>query len=729
MTVNPNVELQLVTLGPRTDFAAAAIRAALAAQPSESEALIRLTVAARPPGDSLAPEGFAIVVDDAAPRRTIDIRGADTAGLMYGGLEVAEIIRTRGLAAVAADRQEPALPRRGVKFNLCLDVRTPTYSEPADAAQINMAEMWSLDFWQAYIDQLAGQRYNFVSLWSLHPFPSLVRVPGYEDIALADVWRSKRISAREGYSLRGTEMLNDDMLADVTILKRMSIDDKIDFWQQVMAYGKTRNVDFYLVTWNIFTFGTFGRDDLDDRADNPVTIDYFRRSVATLFRTYPDLAGVGLTTGENMPGLDAAQKEDWAFATYGQGVLDVAREQPERHITFLHRQHESGAADIAARFQPLIEQPNVEFLFSFKYAQAHVMSSTRQPFHVDFAADIGRQNLQTIWTLRNDSNYYFRWGAPDFVREFMRNLPPEVSNGVYYGSDGYHWGRDFLSRQDEEDSLAARPLEIERHWYHWLLWGRLAYDPNLNNERLQRILAERFALPDKDALTLLQAWQSASLVYPAVTGFHWGALDFQWYIEACQSRPGPAGNETGFHDVEAFINQPVHPESGTQPIPAYVAMHRKGGQTELQTPLQVAESLTVLANTALEQSLQIEAAVESELAQTLSDIQTMASLGLYYAAKIRGATEVALFRATDDQAHQTRALGHLKEAALAWAAYAERALARYKNPLWTNRVNTVDWRRTYTWVLEDIRQAGGDPELLGLPPQLEADNEAIDRQW
>ena len=45
--------------------------------------------------------------------------------------------------------------------------------------------------------QLARDRYNFVSLWNLHPFPSMVKVPEYPDVALNDVWRSK-IEIRRG---------------------------------------------------------------------------------------------------------------------------------------------------------------------------------------------------------------------------------------------------------------------------------------------------------------------------------------------------------------------------------------------------------------------------------------------------------------------------------------------------------------------------------------------------
>ena len=240
-----------------------------------------------------------------------------------------------------------------------------------------------------------------------------------------------------------------------------------------MAYAKGRNVDFYIVTWNIFVGGAEGKYGITEDIDNPVTTDYFRKSVKQMFVTYPDLAGIGLTTGENMPGSGIEKKEDWAYETYGKGVLDAAEEMPERKFTFIHRQHMAGALDIVEKFKPLVDHENIEFLFSFKYAKAHVMSATTQPYHEQFVKEI--EGMKTIWTLRNDDNYMYRWGAPDFVREFIQNIPIEVSRGFYYGSDQWVWGREFLMKDPE----SPRQIEIVKHWYHWMMWGRLGYNPEL----------------------------------------------------------------------------------------------------------------------------------------------------------------------------------------------------------------------------------------------------------
>ena len=639
--------------------------------------------------EELKPQGF----DISNKSNKIRITSVDDAGLMYGGIELAEQIRLYGLEGIQETTQNPHMERRGTKFNIPLDVRTPSYTDVSDVAQKNIPEMWNFDFWMEYIDNLARYRFNLISLWSLHPFPSMIKVQGYEDIALDDVQRSTA-NWNENYDLNGIGFDTPEILANPEIVRQISIEEKIEFWQKVMAYGKSRNVDFYVVTWNIFVNGTDGKYGINDKIDNPVTRDYFRKSVKQMFVTYPDLAGIGLTTGENMYGNSVEAKEDWAYETYAQGVLDAAEEMPDRKFVFIHRQHMAGAKNIAEKFKPLIDHKNIEFNFSFKYAQAHVMSAVEQPFHENFVKDIGE--TKTLWTLRNDDNYFFRWGAPDFVRSFIKNIPADVSRGFYYGSDQWIWGREFSSKEPE----SPRQIEIVKHWYHWMMWGRLGYNPEMTNERFIQILQHKF--PEVDAKQLFTAWQEASMIYPVTTGFHWGALDFQWYIEACKSRKEFAQNETGFHDVNRFINLPPHPKSGFQSIPDFVKMVVAGETTTLKTPVEVALQLHEHAEKTQMIYESFESTENHELQATLHDIQTMALLGEYYAHKIAGSISVALYRETKDKNQQQKAIEELTLAVETWKKYVELALQQNINPIWTNRVGIVDWIQITEWVEDDI---------------------------
>ena len=658
--------------------------------------------------NDLKEEGF-IIHKSGNDEKTIWILGKDDAGIMYGGLEVAEIIQVRGIDAIENKLQNPYMKVRGTKFNIPLDVRTPTYTEPSDAAQNNMAEMWDFEFWKEYIDNLARYRYNTISLWSLHPFPSMVKVPEYPDVALDDV-RKSTVEWEENYSLHGRGFDAPEIVNNYEVIKEITIDEKIDFWQRVMAYGKDRNVQFFIVTWNIWVYGTDGKYGITDELENPVTTDYFRKSIKQMLLTYPDLAGIGLTTGENMYAYTATQKEEWAFATYGQGVLDALKEQPDRKITFIHRQHETDAKEIKSIFQEVIQKENINFVFSFKYAQAHVYSSTNQVFHHNFVKDIESENLKTLWTLRNDDNYYFRWGAPDFVREFIQNIPYDISEGYYLGSDQYVWGREFLGKNSTE----PRELEVVKHWYSWMIWGRLGYNPDMGNERFVDVIQSRF--PTVDAGEMFDAWQSASMIYPLVTGFHWGRLDFQWYIESSQSQPWPANTPSGFHDVNRFITLPPHGGTGYISIPNYTRAYLVGSQTEGKTPLQVADQIIQNANFALDWADSQKVDMNPELRITIDDIKTISLMGKYYAHKIRGATFLSLFRESTDREWYEKVLEELNTSAGYFRHFATIAMSNYHNPLWTNRVGYVDWKENFDWVLYDIIANGGRVDLSSMTP-------------
>ena len=311
----------------------------------------------------------------------------------------------------------------------------------------------------------------------------------------------------------------------------------------------------------------------------------------------------------------------------------------------------------------------------------------------------GQGDLNMIWTLRNDDIYHFRWGGPDFVREFVQNIPYDVSRGYYYGSDQWIWGREFLSKNPQ----TPRQLEIDKHWYQWMLWGRLGYNPNISNERFAGIIQSRF--PKTDAKKLFEAWQSASMIYPLTTGFHWGMFDFQWYIEACKSRPGPAQTKTGFHNVNRFITLPPHPSTGYVSIPDYVKRTLDGKAIECPTPLDISKRIHDHSDKALDLLKDMSTGNDKELAKTLKDIETIAYLGKYYGHKIHGATELQMYRESQKKTHQDAAVHELEQAATYWRLYTNTAKSQYKNPLWTNRVGSVDWEKLTREVDKDIEIA------------------------
>ncbi len=619
------------------------------------------------------------------------ITGGDPTGAMYGGLDIAEAIRIHALNELPEGEHRPYIERRGIKFNIPLDVRTPSYSDNGDSFQANIPEVWSTAFWHEFLDEMARHRYNVLTLWNLHPFPSIVRVPEFPDVALNDVWRT-RVRLDDSFSHSGSDMVRPEMLRDVEIVRRMTIDEKIAFWRHVMQYAHDRGIEVYWFTWNIFVWGTDGKYGITADRDNPVTIQYFRASVRELVRTYPLLAGIGITAGENMGrGDKRLTVEQWLWQTYGEGVRDALADQPGRSFRLIHRFHMTDLNEILKEFHNALDILE----FSYKYSVAHMYSIPNPPF-IKPVLERMPAGMKTWLTVRNDDIYSFRWGDPDYAREYILNMPgPDRLAGFYMGPYGYCWGREAI----DVDGEVPRQLVMKKQWYSFLLWGRLSYDPALSNEHFRKILAARF--PDVPSEKLFTAWAAASRVFPLITRFFWGDIDLRWFPEACMRYPAPRG----FYTVKDFILGQTMPGSGVLNIQEWLNKKERTNENAIG-PLEIAsdldnnaqKTLTLLAD------LKSRQVTGRELQRTLGDLEAMAYLGKYYAEKIRGAVNLAEFDREGQPDQKQAAVEHLQKALENWQNYARIALSWFK-PQLLNRIGYVDLREITAYVEKDIEIA------------------------
>ena len=54
--------------------------------------------------------------------------------------------------------RKPYLARRGLKFNIPFDARSPSYDDTGTAAHKNIPVMWEFSFWREFLDTLAQNR-------------------------------------------------------------------------------------------------------------------------------------------------------------------------------------------------------------------------------------------------------------------------------------------------------------------------------------------------------------------------------------------------------------------------------------------------------------------------------------------------------------------------------------------------------------------------------------------
>ena len=183
---------------------------------------------------------------------------------------------------------------------------------------------------------------------------------------------------------------------------------------------------------------------LHDSQDNDTTIAWFRASVREMIKTYPLLRGIGITAGEGMDNQQTGEyaNEKWLWKTYGEGIRDGLKDQPERKFTLVHRFHWASLNEIQKEFKDL----PCRLELSLKYAIAHMYSITNPQF-IFPAMPLLSPQTQSWLTIRNDDIYSFRWANNDFARSFIKNIPDiEKIAGFYMGPDGYCWGRDYLSK-------------------------------------------------------------------------------------------------------------------------------------------------------------------------------------------------------------------------------------------------------------------------------------------
>src|SRR5215210_5166315 len=625
------------------------------------------------------------------------IIGSDKNGALYGAQDFTRSVQFNGFGSLKDSDKRPYIRDRGIKFNIPLDARTPGFSDNSDGAQKNISNMWDINFWHEFLDNMARNRFNMLSLWSLAPFPSLVNVPEYPNAGINDV--KKTTYPLSGFkTLNGTNMSNPNVLANLVTLKTITLFDKITFWKNVMKYASDRGINCYIFTWNVFAYGTENSGyGFTSNITDAKTKDYFRKATKALINTYPLLKGIGITAGENLNG-SAIDKESFLYGAYGQGINDALAANQSRTFRLIHRVHQADVGAIKTAFSGLNSRCRLEF--SYKYSQAHIYSSVAPDYikKENFLNNIGSSGFYL--TLRDDDWYYLRGGSdPAFARAYLKNIPKTNFSGFYLGPDGYTWGREYISK----DKDSPNQLILNKRWYSFQIWGQLAYDSNLSDSFFTNVLKTRF--PKANAKNLSSAWAKASQVIPWVNRFHniGCQLDYQWYPEACFSNGG-------FHSVNKFISTGPQSAEGLMSISSYTTAFLNSTAMTGTTPLQVAQNLQAISDQALSLISDI-ASTDKELRQTVSDITAMAYLGQYYSKKILGATNKNISDKTSDatkkQQYKNKAITYLRNAAESWRNYASQISYSYI-PQWLTRMQqTVDIKAIQSKVDNDILLAGG----------------------
>jgi len=183
-----------------------------------------------------------------------------------------------------------------------------------------------------------------------------------------------------------------------------------------------------------------------------------------------------------------------------------------------------------------------------------------------------------------------------------------------------------------------------------------------------------------------------------------GDIDVKWFPEACRK-------QDGFYTVRHFVEGGTMPGAGVLNIIEWRTGLLAGKMPSGVTPLEIAATLEANATRALKALPNLQRAKVApdasarEYAATLNDIEAMSQLGLYYAAKIRGACDLALFDKSADAKQQTSAVQQLEAALTHWKNYVAAYTRQYVQPVLFNRAGLVDLPKQTENVAADVQMA------------------------
>ncbi len=609
---------------------------------------------------AIPPEGFRVELHRNADINVVQVVGGDACGAMYGAMELGEQIRDGGWDRIHSQTVAPRFPFRAIKFNL------PWMSyRRHEALQLHDETCRSLEFWNEFLDLMAENRFNTLTLWSLHPFTLMIRPKEFPEAC----------------------GMSDQELARWQ-----------HFWRQLLRMARERGISVYMVNWNIFVSPEFARArgvsplsarmEFFGEGDRSELVErYTRQCVTQVLEEYPDLAGLGVTLGEGMGGMTPEERKDWIERTIIAGMR--AAQHPVRLIyraPLSATKHSGGSTSVdteqmTRRALEQLDLPTPIWL-EFKFNWSHGHSSPRLSMvHggplTDTYWNPPPKNYRIVWTIRNEDFFILRWGQPEFIREHIQLNGHDYVGGYIVGSECYIPARDYLQRPDPR--IPWR-YAFQRQWLFYKLWGRLLYDPTTPDRVFARAFDERYGVGTGEVL--LPAFSAVSRMPLLLASVHKGTWDFTLYCEGFLA-PKPTTtkqswvDDSPFISVDELINQePLDPSYMS--IAEFVRRISRGEPIPPATitPWALADDLERNGQRALallETLRPCADAVEFEIA----DVRIWARLCLYFAEKLRAGVALQTYRVTGRTSERDRAIRHLRQALEHWTALVEQARPYY----------------------------------------------------
>ena len=606
------------------------------------------------------------------------VSASDERGLMYGLLEAAEQIRAAGRLSPA--RGEPQTPIRGIRYFL---------------HNHDLEEDWfySHDYWDQYLSMLARNRFNRFNLVYAHqtaylapPYPFWINVPEFPGVRVPGLTSA----ARE----RNFEILR--------YIAQTAADHGIDFtlgiWEHnIQAKGMTPSVE------------GLTRENIGP---------YSYAALKKVLNACPAIRSVQMRTNAES---GIANEDQVEF--YGKWVYRAIKEANHPVVLDLRGWLMAGGMADA------VKDSDLNYRLSSKY-WAEFMGRPYQPGEMRGGYSYGNflekpagggrpyDFYFELWGL--GSHRLLLWGDPQYVRRAVPTLrlsgaagfeidPPLAQKG--FGNRPGKWG--IFTAAEKERTFWK--YEFERYWLFYMLWGRLSYDTATSDAVWMSEMTRRFGAAAEDVMNV---YASASPVVGEIVTCHLIDANMYWWPEINPGGP-----------VDKYRTVRPNDTRYTATFSEAVRNRLERRPSAKQTPLDVAAAFDRMAagsDAALRRARGKIPAGNREWLSSELDFRVLTALARYYAAKQRGAYNLAWFDETGDRSALESSERDLSAALAVWQDLAAMTKGVYPAEMaygpadqghWADKLPSV--RRDLDLVRERLAKAkDANPPLRPIPPTL-----------
>jgi hypothetical protein len=627
------------------------------------------------------PESLAIKRMSLQGKPVLVLCGADSRGLMYAALDVADRVRWAAkssdpLTYVHDTAESPYIAERGIS----------TYTMQRAYFE---SRLYDENYWKRYFDLLARSRINaFTVIFGYEnggflapPYPYFFNTPSYDGVRMT------------GITVEQQERNKNAFNAMIRIAHERGISIHAAIWDHIYRGGVQAG----------------GIPGASEKAGKPVPglvtgltaenlAPYTKAALPRFMQVFSGLDGIEF----RMHTESGLKREE--MGPFWHDVFSLLKQaNPDIRVTLRAKDLPDSIIDDALKqgLNIRIETKYWMEQMGMPFHPTHINPQNQHDRRHGYADLIQYpQRYRILWRLwSGGTTRLLLWSDPEYVRRYAK------SARLYDGKSidvNEMLATRMLGQPHDEPPLPILnakyrfyDYDFERYWSFYQVWGRVSYNPATPDEVWQKEFERRFGAAGPD---VMEALHLASRVLPRIVAAAYRYRLFpttRGWAEMMRQGDLPQFASLEGTDVEQFMSPKDEARSLID-----------GSDTSKRRPEETSQWFSDTADGILAHVTRIDvskAPLNSEIRSTVTDLKILAWLARYYAARLPAAVSYDLFTMTKNPAALDAAIASERKAVDAWRQVVESAGDVY-SPNLAFGVHAVGFPRHWSEELTRLEQ-------------------------